>query len=197
MDRKSICFVAVVLLLALATTSYGIVIGDFEQWMDDWVETWQTEATFSYSTIGATRGAYSLAIKPNKTGYQWVVMNNGLMDLDSYPILSADVTWIAAEWGSTRWVNLKDVAVNSAAGWFQVIPEDPVSPDWPGDWNPVGCGDHGLDADIILYKYGSRCYHRDILHRQRTVDSRADDSESVGSGRPYASEKKALAESLM
>jgi hypothetical protein len=137
--RKTL--VSFILLLALATTSYGVVIGNFELQMDNFGPTWETAPTFGYSTNGATLDNYSLSVLPGKTGFTWSFMYSGIQDLDANPILEVDVTWIAAEWGSTPWVNFKDVAVNSNAGWLQLSPSDPLNPDWPGSWDP-SWGDH-------------------------------------------------------
>ncbi|MCJ7778414.1 MAG: hypothetical protein MUP16_08890 [Sedimentisphaerales bacterium] len=145
MYRKMFYFVFV-LVLSFACTSYAddIIIGDFEGSMEGWVPTWETPApTFSYSTTGATLGASSLAIQPNKNGWQWSFMHDGIVDIKTYNILSADVTWVAAEWGTTPWCNFKEVAVdsNGTSGWKQYTPKDPCNPDWPGSWDPVNWGD--------------------------------------------------------
>ncbi len=127
------------------TITADIVIGDFEQSMEAWGPTWETPApAFSYSTTGVTLGQRSLAIKPNKNGFQWSFMYTGLVDLETYKKLSVDVTWVAAEWGATPWCNFKEVVINSdgPSGWKQYIPNDTVNPDWPGSWDPVGWGNH-------------------------------------------------------
>jgi hypothetical protein len=136
--------ISLCLVLALASVSYGVVIGNFEQQMDNFKETWETPApTFTYSATGATLGASSLAVQPNVTGWQWSFMREGILDLDTYDTLSVDVTWVAAEWGNATWVNFKDIAINSdgPSGWLQLIPTDPANPDYPGSWDP-SWGDH-------------------------------------------------------
>ena len=153
MCKKVVCFV---LTLGLASASYGIVIGDFEQQMDGFGPTWEEPApTFDYSTIGATLGDNSLSIQPNVNGWQWAFMRDGILDLDTYDTLSVDVTWVAAEWGDTPWCNFKDIAINSGgpSGWMQIIPTDPANPDYPGSWDPVGWGDHTrtLTWDLSAY----------------------------------------------
>jgi hypothetical protein len=152
MCKKLICFV---LTLGLASTSYGLVIGDFEQQMDGFGPTWEEPApTFDYSTIGATLGDYSLSVQPNVNGWQWSFMRSGILDLDTYDTLSVDVTWIAAEWGETSWLNFKDIAINSdgPSGWMQLIPTDTVNPDYPGSWDP-GWGDHARTLTWDLSEY--------------------------------------------
>jgi hypothetical protein len=121
-----------------------MVIGDFEQSMQGWGPTWDTPVpTLTYSTTGVTSGQSSLAIKPNKNGFQWSFMYSGLLDLKTYNKLSVDVTWVAAEWGTTSWSNFKEMVVNSdgRSGWKQHVPSDPFSPDWPGSWSPATWGD--------------------------------------------------------
>lgn len=153
MFRNLVCFV---LTLSLVSASYGVVIGNFEGVMDNFGAGWETPApTLSISTIGATLGDNSLSVYPNKTGFSWAFKRDGVVDLASNPVLSVDVTWVAAEWGSTAWVNFKDVAVNSdgVSGWQQYIPNDPLNPDYPGSWDPVGWGDHTrtLTWDLSAY----------------------------------------------
>jgi hypothetical protein len=141
MRKKLICFC---LVLSMASVSYGVVIGDFEQQMDGFGPTWEEPApTFDYSAIGATLGDNSLSVQPNINGWQWAFMRDGVLDLDTNGTLSVDVTWVAAEWGETPWVNFKDVAINSdgPSGWMQLMPTDPANPDYPGSWDP-GWGDH-------------------------------------------------------
>lgn len=153
MCKKSVCFV---LTLVLVSTSYGVVIGNFEGVMDNFGPAWETPApTLGYSTTGATLDSQSLSVYPNKTGFSWAFLRDGIVDLASNPILSVDVTWVAAEWGSTPWVNFKDVAVNSdgASGWQQYIPNDPLNPSYPGSWDPASWGDHTrtLTWDLSAY----------------------------------------------
>jgi hypothetical protein len=140
--------------MSLASTSNGIVIGNFEQQMDNFKETWETPApTFSYSTTGVTLGSYSLAVQSNKTGWQWLFMREGLVDIASTPILTADVTVIGAEWPDSTWVNFKEVAINSdgPSGWMQTTPTDPVNPDWPGSFNPPADSTRTLTWDFSAY----------------------------------------------
>jgi hypothetical protein len=154
MGRKSICCVGIALLFGLATASYGIVIGDFEQQMDNFGVAWETPAaTLSYSTIGVTRGSSSLAIQSNKVGWQWMIMHSGIVDIASTPILKADVTVLGAEWPTSTWVNFKEVALNSDGpdGWMQVTPTDPVNLAYPGSFNPPADSTRTLTWDFTGY----------------------------------------------
>jgi hypothetical protein len=81
-------------------------------------------------------------------------MHDGLLNLASYKTLSVDVTWVAAEWGSTPWCNFKDIAINSdsPSGWKQYIPVDPVNPSYPGSWDPsAGNQTRTLTWDLSSY----------------------------------------------
>jgi hypothetical protein len=153
MYRKLFC---IGLVLASVSVSYGIVIGNFEQQMDGFGPTWEAPApTFTYSTTGATLGQSSLAVKPNVNGWQWAFMHDGLLNLASYKTLSVDVTWVAAEWGSTPWCNFKDVAINSdsPSGWKQYTPTDLVNPSYPGSWDPAGWGNNTRTLTWDLSSY--------------------------------------------
>ena len=152
MCRRLLCFV---LTLGLVSTTYGVVIGDFEGQMDGFGPTWEEPApTLEYSAVGATSGNSSLSVQPNVAGWQWSFMREGILDLDTYDTLSVDVTWVAAEWGGVGWLNFKDIAINSGgpSGWMQLQPTDLVNPDWPGSWDP-SWGDHTrtLTWDLSAY----------------------------------------------
>jgi hypothetical protein len=149
MEGEKMFLNAVAYMIGEAASYTEIVIGDFEQSMEGWGPTpadllGGPAPTLSYSTTGVTSGNNSLAIKPNKNGFQWSFMYSGIVDLQTYKKLSVDVTWVAAEWGSTPWCNFKEVVVNSdgPSGWKQYIPSDTVDPDWPGSWDPVNWGNH-------------------------------------------------------
>lgn len=151
MYRIVLCF-CLALMLVLASTSYGIVIADFEQQMDHFKLTWESPAaTLNYSTTGATLNTYSLAVTPGQAdGFRWSVMHENVEDIVTNPILEFDVTWVASEWGTTSWVNAELIAVNSDLGWWQTQVNDPLNPSYPGGWDPVGWGDHTrhLTADL-------------------------------------------------
>jgi len=145
MFGKLISFVSIVLMFTLASTSYGIIIGDWEQNMDGW--TAQNGATSSYSTIGVTLNNYSLDLDAPTGAFTWSLQHDGVLDLASNPILSIDVTWVAADWddggAGDIWVNLKEIAINSGgpSGWKQYVATDPMNPSYPGSWDPYSWGD--------------------------------------------------------
>lgn len=119
MCKKLISFVCV---LALASASYGEVIGNWENVNDGWINPWGV--TLSYDTIGATVGSKSLkVVVPNATNCWWGG-DAGNLTLapaqiakivdHTYTELSMDVTRFAADWtfagnwwlpeSSLRWV---------------------------------------------------------------------------------------------
>jgi hypothetical protein len=142
---KFISPILFVLFLFMASSTYAVVIGDFEGGsMDGWMPGGAVTTAFS-STTGVTLNSCSLAAAPNGTGFVWALQRDGVEDLDANPILSLDVTWVTSEWvddgSGGAWVNLKDIAVNSGAGWSQYIPDDPTNPSYPGSWDPYNWGE--------------------------------------------------------
>ncbi len=144
---KVLCsLVSVVALLSLATTSYGVVIGDFENGLGSWDNTWEGKSVLSVATTGATSGSKSLAITPVQNGFSWALRYNcpAPIDFTKYATLSADVTWVASEWtGSGMWIQFQLMAINSdgASGWKQSNCTDPYNTAYPGSWDPANWGD--------------------------------------------------------
>jgi hypothetical protein len=103
MSKKMICFVSFVFMLSLASTTYGIVIGNFENVMDSWVK--GSGMTTSYSTTGVTLGTKSLKLSGVPNGSWWTEIlqtdlnARGLTDdLLNNDIFSMDVTRLTTEW---------------------------------------------------------------------------------------------------
>ena len=88
------------------------VIGDFEGNMNGWELTWEADTkpdlALALSDLGVTSGNQSLSLTPNN-GWTWAVMYTGLVNLNKYHTLSADISWIVSEWDtqSDAWVNFK------------------------------------------------------------------------------------------
>ena len=100
---KLISFVCV---LTLASTTYGQVIGDWENDMDGWVVEWGM--TTSYSATGATLNDYGLKMDMIPTGVNWYHGSISLF-IPSGPIVDSivnrevdefrlDITRFAADW---------------------------------------------------------------------------------------------------
>jgi hypothetical protein len=103
--------VAIILMLALASSSQAVVISDFEGDLSGWyTDTW-TEGTISMSSIGATSGAGSMLVE-GPGGWK------GLTKVDIKPfrdvlgvpgaVISADVTSFAADM-TGGWAEIKMV----------------------------------------------------------------------------------------
>jgi len=60
MGRKMYSLLSLVLVLGLVSSSYGVLISDFEGGLDGWYTDQWTDGTVSQSTIGATSGTGSM-----------------------------------------------------------------------------------------------------------------------------------------
>lgn len=148
MKKNLIPFVGFVLTIALVSTSYGIVIGDFEgESLDGWGPAWgDAEVTINFSDIGVTSGSSSIAVTAPCGGYwrlQWV----GALDMTGMTQMSADLTFVPGEWTPVEdggpWAQLDAIAIQP--GWYQVSPSaiidritgEPVGKAWPGTDKPL------------------------------------------------------------
>jgi hypothetical protein len=122
---RTYCRVSVVLVLSLASTSFGLVIGDFEGGLDGWAA---KDATLTLSPTGATRGAEALQVD-GPGG--WHI--DALLDAKSNRtalgvegvVITADVT-VFAEDMTTTWMQVEmvvnaqnndDNGANNNVGW--------------------------------------------------------------------------------
>jgi len=139
-------FVSLVSVLILVSTSYGVVIGDFEDGsLDGWGPAWgDAEVTINFSDIGVTSGSSSIAVTAPCGGYwrlQWI----GALDMTGMTQMSADLTFVPDEWVYEEggWAQLDDIAIQP--GWNQIwvssiIDRDtstPVGKAWPGTDKPL------------------------------------------------------------
>jgi hypothetical protein len=102
-------FLVLVLTLGLASTSYGVLIGDWENGsMDGWVVEWGQ--TTSFSATGATVGSSALKVMPSWT--EWYVGSmdrvlsgeeRGLVTSRTADKFKLDVTRFAADWTQDGW----------------------------------------------------------------------------------------------
>jgi hypothetical protein len=152
----------VLLLLSLASASYGLVIGDFEGAIDaGWDTGWEGKSAIALSTIGATSGTGSLELTVPANSFSWALRWNAPADLklSDYTTLEMDVTWVAAEWApqSGIWVQFQLWAINSdgPSGWAQSNCTDPCNTSYPGSWDPTNWGDNTRHLSLDLTKYNS------------------------------------------
>lgn len=144
MCKKLTYLASFIVLLGLASTNYGVVIGDFEEGsMDNWGATWEGSPVFANSTTGATLGSESLSVL--FTGY-WGIQWNAPSVPESLAgtKLTFDLTMIASEWPIGHWTKVADkIALNSnsATGWQEYttataidkVTGESTSTDW-GRW---------------------------------------------------------------
>jgi hypothetical protein len=133
-------FVAVILLLALASISYGAVgvIADFETGLDNFNNTWEPTVTLAQSTTGATLGTQALEVNPVDTytgGWTWACQweegtNFAAAQAGPNPRLIADITVIPSEWASDGgdwdiWLQLNKIAIQGdGLGWTEFLPDN-------------------------------------------------------------------------
>jgi hypothetical protein len=106
MCAKLVSFICV---LALASTSYGVVIGGWEGNMDGWTVEWGE--TTSFSSTGATMGSSSaLKVMPSWTEWYVGAMDRPLSGSEMALVTSRtadkfqlDVTRFAADWTPGAW----------------------------------------------------------------------------------------------
>jgi hypothetical protein len=102
-------FLVLALAIGLASTSYGVVIGDFENSsMDSWVVEWGE--TTSFSATGATVGSSALKVMPSWTEWYVGAMDRVLSGSEMSLVTSRtadkfklDVTRFAADWTPGAW----------------------------------------------------------------------------------------------
>jgi len=154
MCTKLISVISIVLALNLASTTYGIGIGDFENNMDGWSLYYPNDPNIStsFSTNGATLNQNSLRIQAI-TGYQEaitfdLITNNMVDEFRKNLKVSADITRLISEWNvvGSEYCDFFLVvnAGSSAAGsewdlWDQL--------DQSAGWNPGG------EIETISYTY--------------------------------------------
>lgn len=145
MNRTLILLVGLGLMLATASGSYALVVGDFEDNMDGWV-LWNGSS--SYSTIGATLNNKSLRIEAPADWQTTAVLplqsTGGIGDFLANDTMSMDVTFVTADWtGAGTWANFELVVNSEDGGWQgQGKPDvDPGNPNFPGGWDPYNFGE--------------------------------------------------------
>jgi hypothetical protein len=148
MLKRMFCFVVV---LALASISYGVVIGDFEDGSFDhwrqsvsWPDLDPVDALLGHSRIGATLNDKSLRVK-NQPGWQATMCiklqflveeclpeaaTGDCVGYDGYgaffanDTFSLDVTMPADEWTGDGWANLEIISNSEKGGWVSLGTQD-------------------------------------------------------------------------
>jgi len=123
--------VAIVLMLAVTSTSYGVLVSDFEGSLSGWFTDEWVEGTISQSTIGATSGTGSMLVEAPGGWIQTSKVDvKPFRDVLGLPgaLISADVTSFAADmtggWTEIEIVingqNNDDNGANNNIGWNQL-----------------------------------------------------------------------------
>jgi regulation of enolase protein 1 (concanavalin A-like superfamily) len=142
-----------VLLMSLASTTYSVEIGDFENSMDGWSVV-DANTTTSFSTNGATLNQNSLRMEV-ATGDRDAIIydliaNNKVDEFRKNLKISADVTRLTSEWvdlgGSWCEITLSINAGSAAAGQEWDLWIDAVG---TSNWSPA-IGDEPMS---IIYNY--------------------------------------------
>jgi len=129
MIRRSL--VGLVLALALSSSSYGVLISDFEGSLDGWFTDSWTAGTISLSSIGTTSGTGSMLVEAPGGWQQAAKLDVKVFrDVLGLPgaLISADVTSFAADmtggWTEVEMVingqNNDDNGANNNIGWNQL-----------------------------------------------------------------------------
>ena len=107
-------FIGLVLALMLASTSYGVVVSDFEGDLSPWVTDEWTAGTISMSSIGATSGTGSMQVDAPGGWQQGTKADvKAYRDILGTPgaTVSADVTAFAADM-TTEWMQV-EIVINA------------------------------------------------------------------------------------
>lgn len=132
--------------LALASTSYGVVVGNFEGEMDGWYTDQWTKGEIAFSPTGATVGWIALQVTA-PGGWN----NETKVDVKAYraklgvkgTTITADVTAFAADLPGATWLSVEMVI--NAEGDGQSSPNNKVG------WKSIGSV--GIVTDGQPHKY--------------------------------------------
>ncbi|MGD8786198.1 MAG: LamG domain-containing protein [Phycisphaerales bacterium] len=156
MYRKLICFMFALTVLTLTSSTYAIVIGDFEDDLDGWTG----NGTLSIGTVGATSGSSSLDLTTSGGYWEltWNVPALKVLDLTNVTTLEMDVTMLVDNFADGTWTNVDKMSINSDLGWREVLRTEVIDRDtgeatastdwgtWSGDsnrtiiWDIAGAG---------------------------------------------------------
>ncbi len=151
MSKKLYFLISFILMLSLTSTTYGIVIGNFENSMDGWTRSDPNAMTEYSSTTGVTRGDYNLRLSApgdNINALSFGLSGQVRNDFLSRKILTIDVTRLASEWTASGEYCDLILAVNGGGSGWTVWQEitDPIS-----DWSP----EDGDQTVTLTFDYSS------------------------------------------
>jgi hypothetical protein len=160
--------IASIVSFAPVTARADVVIGDWEAGsLDGWIE-WSGFASFSSSTLGATRGSNSIKVVPNASFSQHLALklqDEELMDeFVANTQLSIDVSWQTSDWTPAAgtqgaWAVVDNLAVNSprvsTGSWTELGKPigDTGNPNFPGGWDPTNFG--AFHTRTVTWDYSS------------------------------------------
>jgi hypothetical protein len=143
MCRKLIYLVSFVLVLSLATSTYGSdIVGDFEQDLDGWVPTWLpvTPEMMTISATGATLHDRSLRLAA-PSGWNWAIqrpLETEVAKVTSNNRIAFDFSMLASEWPGETYVKVEKIAFN---GWGLGWQESTTLVSGDIEWGGPGEGD--------------------------------------------------------
>jgi len=164
MFNKLVSFICIVLVLSLTSSTYGLVIGNWEDSNDGW-DIWSgapNDTTIDYNdTIGVTLDSNSLKLYVPESGEQDVLVIRlyevGLTEIfKENDTFSLDVSWVTSEWSGGNWAQIQLVVnADDGVGWQNLgQPDtDTSNPGYPGGWDPVNFGDS--DTRTVTWNYGN------------------------------------------
>ncbi len=178
--KKSTCggliyLIPIMLVLSPASITYGYLLGDWENDMDDWSNA-NAGAQISYSTTGATLNEYSLRISApgnwtNAIIYD-IISNNMIDEFRDSRKISVDITRPASEWmGSGAYCEIF-LCVNAGGnGWSlwqnieQTAPWSPAQGDEPINFTyDYTIAVPQIDLDNLTYLQLFFCTNYDPLY---------------------------------
>ena len=154
------CFV---LMLALVSTSYGVVIGNFEGTnADGWAGAWEgSPVVVPGSTIGVTLDSGSLSVTSNGGYWCLIWYAPGPIDFTDKK-LTFDLTMVASEWPGSAWTKVAEkIAINAGgpSGWKEYTNATAIIKDTGEDssleWQPsAGDVTKTFSVDVSDYDVG-------------------------------------------
>ena len=140
-------FVAVLMMLGVATVAHAVVIGDFEGTsMDGWSGNESPTPVLVNSTTAGTvtLGTQSLSVTTN--GGYWKLRWDAPVVPTELGLLTFDVSMIQSEWPNAQWTRVGDkIAIGgddaASGGWLEYVPTA-ANWTWRADGSPAPAERH-------------------------------------------------------